>query len=147
MALYNTQVRIMCLAKKHKVLASVTTHDFLKLTVRQAEELVHRAQQVRLEVLIAYRQMNELFDQLVKSKLFPHQVMPHTVIMHTYQEFTDSWAEKLFQLQDFCNRYLEQPSETTQEKISDILWACTEDLTEHARKWESLTLDDFRQTT
>ena len=25
--------------------------------------------------------------------------------------------------------------------------ACTEDLTEHARKWGSLTLDDFKQTT
>jgi len=62
MALYNAQVRIMCLAKKHKVLASVTTQEFLKLTVAQAEELVHWAHEVRLEVLIAYRQMNELFD-------------------------------------------------------------------------------------
>ena len=67
--------------------------------------------------------------------------------MHTYREFTDSRAEKRFQLQTFCNKYLEQPSETTQEKIGDILWACTEDLTEHARKWGSLTLDDFKQTT
>lgn len=96
MALYNTQVRIMCLAKKHKVLARVTTQEFLKLTVFQAEELVHRAYEVRLEVLIAYRQMNELYDQLVKVKLFPNQVLPHTVIMHTYREFTDSRAEKLF---------------------------------------------------
>ena len=112
----------------------------------QAEELVHRAHEVRLEVLIAYRQMNELYDQLVKAKLSPNQVLPHTVIMHTYREFTDSRAEKLFQLQTFCNKYLEQPSEIIQEKIGDILWACTEDLTEHARKWGSLTLDDFKQT-
>ena len=55
MALYNAQVRIMCLAKKRKVLASVATQDFLKLTVAQAEELVHRAHEVRLEVLIAFR--------------------------------------------------------------------------------------------
>jgi hypothetical protein len=57
MALYNSQVRIMCLARKHKVLARVTTQEFLKLTVAQAEELVHRAHEVRLEVLIVYRQM------------------------------------------------------------------------------------------
>ena len=113
----------------------------------QAEELVHLAHEVRLEVLITYRQMNELFDQLVKEKLAPNQVLPHTVIKHVYRELTDSRADKLFQLQTFCNKYLEQPSETTQEKIGDILWACTEDLTEHAYKWGSLTLDDFRQTT
>jgi hypothetical protein len=115
--------------------------------VAQAEELVHLAHEVRLEVLITYRQMNELFDQLVKAKLSPNQVLPHTVIKHVYREFTDSRADKLFQLQTFCNKYLEQPSETTQEKIGDILWACTEDLTEHARKWGSLTLKNFRETT
>ena len=113
----------------------------------QAEELVHLAHEVRLEVLITYRQMNELFDQLVKEKLAPNQVLPHTVIKHVYRELTDSRADKLFQLQIFCNKYLEQPSETTQEKIGDILWACTEDLTEHARKWGSLTLDNFKETT
>jgi hypothetical protein len=96
MALYNSQVRIMCLAKKHKVLASITTQDFLKLTVAQAEEIVHRAHEVRLEVLIVYRQMNELFDELVKAKMSPSQVLPHTMIMHTYREFTDRRAEKLF---------------------------------------------------
>jgi hypothetical protein len=69
------------------------------------------------------------------------------MIMHTYREFTESRADKLFQLQTFCNKYLEQPNETTQQKIGDVLWACTEDLTEHAYKWGSLTLDDFRQTT
>jgi hypothetical protein len=71
MALYNAQLRIMFLAKKHKVLARVTAQEFMKLTVAQAEELVHRAHEVRLEVLIVYRQMKELYDQLVKSKLFP----------------------------------------------------------------------------
>jgi hypothetical protein len=147
MALYNAQFRIMCLAKKHKILARVSTQDFMKLTVPQAEELVHRAHEVRLEVLILYRQMNELFDELVKTKLSPNQVFPHITIKHVYREFTESRADKLFQLQTFCNMYLEQPSETTQEKIGDILWACTEDLTEHAYKWGSLRLDDFRQTT
>jgi hypothetical protein len=29
------------------------------------------------------------------------------MIMHAYREFTDSRAEKLFQLQTFCNKYLE----------------------------------------
>jgi len=86
----------MCLAKKHKVLARVTTQLFLKLTVAQAEEIVHRSHEVRLEVLIAYRQMNELYDQLVKANLYPNQVIPLSVIMHKYRKFTDSRSEKLF---------------------------------------------------
>ena len=57
--------------------------------------------------MIAYRQINELFDELVKAKLSPNQVFPHTTIKHVYREFTDGRAEKLFQLQTFCNRYLE----------------------------------------
>jgi hypothetical protein len=69
------------------------------------------------------------------------------MIRHVYHEFTESRADKLFQLQSFCNQYLEQRNETTQKKIGDILWACTEDLTEHAYKWGSLRLDEFRQTT
>jgi hypothetical protein len=91
--------------------------------------------------------MNRLYDELVKSTLLSNQVLPQFMIKHVYHELTECRADKLFQLQSFCNQYLEQQSETTQRKIGDILWACTEDLTEHAYKWGSLTLDDYRQTT
>ena len=67
MALYNSQVRIMQLVKKHREIAGLTMQDFLRFTVAQAEEAVFRAQKVRLEVLIVYRQMNRLYDELVKS--------------------------------------------------------------------------------
>jgi hypothetical protein len=55
MALYNSQVQIMQLVKKHREIAGLTMQDFLKFTVAQAEETVFRAQQVRLEFLIVYR--------------------------------------------------------------------------------------------
>jgi hypothetical protein len=137
----------MQLVKKHREIAGLTMQDFLRFTVAQAEEAVFRAQKVRLEVLIVYRQMNRLYDELVKSQLTSNQVLPQFMIKHVYHELTESRADKLFQLQTFCNQYLEQRNETTQKKIGDILWACTEDLTEHAYKWGSLTLDDYRQTT
>jgi hypothetical protein len=69
------------------------------------------AHEVRLEVLITFRQMNELFDKLVKEKQAPNQVLPLTAIKHWYRELTDSRGDKLFQLQTFCNKYLEQPSD------------------------------------
>ena len=103
MALYNSQVRIMLLVKRHREISGLTEQDFARFTVAQAEEVVHRAHEVRLEVLIAYRQINRLYDELIKSKLAINQVLPQFMIGHAYREFTESRADKLYQIMAFCN--------------------------------------------